>query len=306
MTRNAPRRQHFIPRMLLKNFCDASGLLWVSHESRAYRSKPRKVFVQRDLYTKYDLSPRHDTSLEEWFDSIPRSYEHEAYLSIVESKATPAVRQIIRQARKKRCPQLPGDLRDAWERFLFAIARRTPESQARVSLGKGFDDIFYDVSAELAHKQDFPLADKATLYRDPRVRELRDMVKTNNDGRLAAGVDPRVVGEEAKLLRETGLHVVVICIPGKEFVLGSHGIAIVEDDHGSPSGSWLPIAPDIAVGVTDRPDREALSFLDHDDDGVRIVDMINKASAGRSWMIAGRSEAVIRSVMNQVLRRKTP
>ena len=38
--------------------------------------KPRKVFVLKGLYTKYDLSPRH-RRLDEWL-AIPRSYEHEA------------------------------------------------------------------------------------------------------------------------------------------------------------------------------------------------------------------------------------
>ena len=212
----------------------------------------------------------------------------------------PAVQKIIKQAHDRKCPQLSEEFRHAWKRFLFALARRTAESQARVSSGKSFEDIFYEASAELAVKQHFPLPDKDALYEDPRALQLMRMVKTNIDGKLAAGDDPRVVSEEEKFLRQTGLHVLMIDIPGREFIIGSHGIAIVEGDHGSPSGSWLPIAPDIAVGVTDRPDREALSFLEHNDDGVRIIDMINNASVRRSWMIVGRSEAIIRPLMDKL------
>ena len=80
-------------------------------------------------------------------------------------------------------------------------------------------------------------------------------------------------------------------------MIGSHGFALVEsrDKVGPVKGSWLPIAYDVAVQVTAHPNRETVVILDNND-GHRVITMINRASVARSRMIAGRSEALVRSL----------
>ena len=170
MVRNTPKRDHYIPQILLKNFCDASGRVWVGDGEKIYSANPKNVFVQGHLYTRsmFGQSSRY-TDHGDFLNSIEKSYEYEERLSEIESKAAPAVQQIVEQVRQGKCPQLSIELRDAWKRFLIAIARRTPESQDRVVGLTGHVDAFYEASKHVANSDAYPLPDRETLYQDARV-----------------------------------------------------------------------------------------------------------------------------------------
>ena len=163
-----------------------------------------------------------------------------------------------------------------------------------------FDEIFYDAATATAEKESYSgLPERAAFYHDPRIAKLKDMVGANVTARFAAGSHPRERKMEEQFCRETGLGIAVICSPKRGFVIGSHGLAIVQHSQGNArvQGSWLPIAHDVAVGTTSFPDREFLLSLDRSRDG--IIKSINGASAAQSQIIAGRSEALVRA-----LRRK--
>ena len=297
---NIPRRQHYIPVMLLENFCDANGRVWVGRDGKTFPTNPNNVFAKRDLNTIFNLgSAPNVKDFEERFRSAERNDEYETnVLNQIESKAKPAISRIIDQARLSRCPELTPELDDAWKQFAITQARRTPESQERVSADVRFDDAWYEAAARAADKQNYPLPDKATLYQDPHVRRLVEMSRSNIDARFAAGDHPNEREQSEKFSRETGLCVAVIRMPDRGFIVGSHGITIVESDDevGPVKGSWLPIAYDVAVQVTAHPDRETLVILDNND-GHRVITMINRASVARSRMIAGRSETLVRSLV---------
>ena len=299
MGRNTPKRHHYIPLMLLENFCDESGRVWVSDGTKTYPTNPKNVFVQAHLYTRSVFGDSHeDASHEDFLSAIQKSSEYEDHLSEIESRAAPAVQQIIDQVRQGKCPQLPIELRDAWKRFLISIARRTPESQDRVSSLTGHVDAFYDASEHVANLNTYPLPDREALYQDDRVLRLKSMVMANVNARFAAGDDPHIEIETQKFSRETGLSFVVIRLPRKSFVIGSHGLTMV--DRKIPGNltaiSWLPIAYDIAVGATALPDRELLSFLDSSNGGERVISLMNRATAAMSRTIVGQSEALVRSL----------
>ena len=299
MGRNTPKRNHYIPQMLLKNFCGDSRRVWVGDGKRIYAAKPRNVFVQRHLYTKsiFESSPK-GTDHDDFLNSIEKSYEYEDHLSVIESRAAPAVREIVVHVRKGKCPALSIEHRDAWKRFLFAIARRTPESQNRVGGLTGHVDTFYEASKHVANLNNDPLPDRATLYQDDRVLRLKNMVMTNVNAKFAAGNDSHIENETQKFSRETGLYLVVIRIPKKSLVIGSHGLTIVDRMfvENLTATSWLPIAPDIAVGATAFPDRELLSVLDGNNGGERVISEMNRATASMSKIIVGQSEDLVRSL----------
>ena len=144
MKSNLSRRHYYIPKMLLKNFCD-DGRLWVGDRTnkQIYPSTPRKEFVEKDLYMRSSIDVPESYDEKEWLGDITMSDEHEKTLSQIESAAAPAIRRIIEQARCNQCPQLIPEDSNRWKRFMLAIARRTPESRARVVPDKSFDDIFY-------------------------------------------------------------------------------------------------------------------------------------------------------------------
>lgn len=293
------RRHHYIPEMLLKNFCDDDGQLWVNDRTvgKIYPSTPKNVFVRRDLNTSYDFpsAPRSDKE-EEFFDSIEASDEYEQILSRLEGEADSVVQKVIKQARDLQCLQLSSEDRNTLKRFILAMARRTPESQRRITPDKSFDEIFYNAATAIAKKDNYRgLPEKAAFYQDPRIAKLKAMTGANVVARFAAGAHPRERKVEEQFCHETGLGIMVICMPKRAFVIGSHGLAIVRRSQGNAPTreSWLPIAHDVAVGPTSFPDREFLLPLDRSRDGT--IRSINSASAAQSQIIAGRSEALVRA-----------
>ena len=299
MGRNTPKRNHYIPQMLLRNFCDESDRVWVDDGKKMYSTNPRNVFVQGHLYTRsiFENSPK-DTDHEDFLASIEKSYEYEERLSEIESRATPAVQEIVDHVRQGKCPQLSIELSDAWKRFFVAIARRTPESQTRVAALTGHVDAFYEASKHVANLDAYPLPDSATLYQDDRVLGLKNIVMTNVNAKFAAGNDSHIENETRKFSQKSGLSFVVIRILEKSFVIGSHGLTMVDRKLAGnlTAISWLPIAHDIAVGATAFPDRELLSFLDGNNGGERVISVMNRTTASMSKIIVGQSEDLVRSL----------
>ncbi len=285
--------------MLLKNFRDESDRVWVGDGEHIYSANPTNVFVQGHLYTRsiFGNSPK-DTDHEDFLNSIEKSYEYEEGLSAIESRAAPAVQEIVNHVRQGHCPSLSIEFQDAWKRFFIAIARRTPESQNRVARLTGHVDAFYEACTRVANLDAYPLPDRKTIYEDDRVLGLKNMVMTNANAKFAVGDDPRIEIETQKFSRETGLSFVVIRIPKQGLVIGSHGLTMVDRKlaENLAAISWLPVAHDIAVGATTRPDRELLSFLDGNNDGEGVISVMNRATASMSKIIVGKSEDLVRSL----------
>ena len=204
MGNSIPRRQHYIPEMLLKNFCD--DRLWVGYDGKVFKTTIGNAFVENNLYTKADYrhAPK-GVGYEGFLRSITKSYEYEERLSEVESIAEPAVRRILNRARIGKRPKLPTRLALAWKQFLFAMARRTPESQERISPTKSPEDVFYQAALQGTNGDNLPLPAKESFYGSPRVAELQKMVMSNINARFAAGDHPRLASENRKVLRRNRL-----------------------------------------------------------------------------------------------------
>ena len=121
--------------------------------------------------------------------------------------------------------------------------------------------------------------------------------ETNTHAKFAAGIHHRAGKLAGKFRDVAGSLIAVICIPNRSFVVGSHGLDIVETTgkKGRVKESWLPIAHDVAVSATALPDEQFILKLDRIHDP--LIKRINRASAAQSRFIAGRSEALIRSLM---------
>ena len=156
----------------------------------------------------------------------------------------------------------------------------------------------YEATKKVAKKESYMgLPDKNSLLSDPHISKFRDTIESNVGAKFAAGDHPHEREEVERFCRETGLCVVVIGMRNRSFVIGSHGLAIVQSRYkNDPAmGSWLPIAHDVAVAYTPFPDKEFLRRLDRDSD--LIIKRINRASATQSRKIAGRSKDLICSLM---------
>jgi len=290
MTDHEPRRHHYIPQVLLRNFLDNRGYLWVGnkHQKEIYKTSPKNVFVKKDLYVLYDLA------------QSTKTYCHEKSFSKMESEAAPVIKRIIEQVRNRKCPQLsPGECR-VWKKFFIAIARRTPESQKRVS-AVGDRDVFYDVLKSRADELNFDLCNRDTLYKDPRILGIKKKIESNVNVKFAIGSSDNNRNQMQRFSRETGISIVVILNPRRSFVIGSHGLSIVKSKYQNDpvQGGWLPIASDVAVRATTFPDREFLNLLKNNRTSDQFIKRINKASYSHSNLIAGRSKNLINSLMHK-------
>ena len=164
---------HYLPQILLKHFCDSDGLLWVARkgQDQPFQTTPRNVFAVNNLYTKH--TPVANPDRTGWTFQRDRSSEH--ILAQIEGAAADPIRQVIRSARKRRLPQLGPDPQDALQRFFFATARRTPESQKRVRTpdAEARHELYVRLSRK-AEGEGVTLPSEDDFYATPVFRELID------------------------------------------------------------------------------------------------------------------------------------
>ena len=284
---------HYIPQMLLKHFCDSDGLLWVARkgQDQPFRTTPRNVFAENNLYTKH--TPVANPDRTGWTFQRDRSSEH--ILAQIEGAAADPIRQVITSARKRRLPELGPDPQDALKRFFFAIARRTPESQKRIRTpdAEARREVYILLSRQ-AESEGVTLPSEDDFYENPVFRELTDRLFRNADASMAAGTIPSIRRFEDRFFETRALAVLVITQRKRSFVVGSHGIAIVQ---GMPPGSWLPVTSDVAIAYHDDHQREKIGFLGTKHD--KVIRAINDATASHSTMIAGSSRQLIAWMMKR-------
>ncbi len=62
MSSNDPKRHHYIPQFLLKNFLDDSGRFWVfdKKKGKLHQGTPRNTFVEKNLYRTLNFDTTRD------------------------------------------------------------------------------------------------------------------------------------------------------------------------------------------------------------------------------------------------------
>ena len=175
------------------------------------------------------------------------------------------------------------------------MARRTPESQQRLIATQSSEDNYYEVAKQVADSRGYPLPNKNELYEDPEVVRHVSQIERNVIACFAAGDDQRTQHELQKFCNEIGLEFVSIGLPNRSFVIGSHGIGIMESGDGEQHG-FLPLAHDLCVWPTPFPDRTAFTTLDKRGDW--LIKKMQKDAVTRSQRIAGHCERLIRSLVN--------
>ncbi len=292
MGANRPRNHHYIPQMLLRNFCDDEGVLWVGDKVRGkcYRTTPKNVFAERNLYSHHDYSRGTD------------SYEYEQVLSRIESNAKSAISNVIDQARAGLNPRLNLAMDRRLKEFVIAMARRTPESQDRVfsEADRSFEEVFDTVAKDLLRSAGYDVPEQDWFDLDPGISKIKRTMKANQSANFAAGAHHILEDDTKRFSRETGWGLALIELPKRSFVIGSHGLTVMQDG-ASSGGNWLPVAHDVAIQVTAFPDRGFKFRLNRERES--IIRSINRATAAHSDIIAGRSEALVRSLMGRSTKR---
>ena len=134
------------------------------------------------------------------------------------------------------------------------------------------------------------LPPREELVKDPRVRNLFDVLSQNHRANFASANHPILADKEREFLAQVGLSVAVIKDPNLEFIIGSHGVTVVENADGKTA--WLPVAPDVAVSLSDRPGTVAMGICTEE-----FTQRHNHTALALSAQIAGRSKEVIQKLL---------
>ncbi len=274
------KKHHYIPRMLLKNFKDDSGLLQVFDRTTGKFRKNSDLFKVNHLNTQYGDGGRRD------------NWEAEERLSRIESDAEPAILKIIKAVKMNRFPKLSPEHRAACKRFFIHMVLRNPKHAQQILRAMRVDDAVYEAYRRLLNNQDIPVPDRHMFGSDPRWIELKKKIVHNNRARFAAGLPSQLSGEIERYIGNYGLLFGVICEPKVKFVIGSCAVIRNSAMDDNPF-EWLPVDPDVAISIRGTPDKECLLQLESEE-----IDRVNMSSFAQSSVIAAQNKSDLERVVH--------
>lgn len=265
---NEPIRQHFVPRMLLRNF--AAGGQWLYSFDKnlrkrgVRRSSLKKFCAENDIYTVYDEHGNIDVSAEKAFAEL-------------EGKTGKIIKKIIAAARSETKPGLSSSEKKTLDWFFFCQFSRVPDWNEPI-LKRYFKNI-YDENPEILT---MPKEDVAKFRQGVRARALAHCIKNPNEKILS-------------VLENKGLTIAVAVTGNESFVIGSNPVIVDRPGYymfGRIRKDWLPIAPDVAVALSFPRGVEKLARF-----GDANIRSFNEAVLGQSATVAGNSRELIRRVI---------
>ena len=270
-----PKRQHYIPKMLLKHFVDDKGILHFfdknSPEKGVREQTPRTLFYERHLYTSTNLDGSRD-------------YSTEAFFSKFEREADPVVCKIVDNARMEELPDLTRSEKDVWASFFAQLWRRLPALR---------ESVIPDQVESRQQQQAYRNIKKIPDCEPIDFAEMGDFIR---DEIWPKGIQlENGVVEENILptLKSMSLWVAVISREQPEFVIGSFPIFKVRPDLDLDQRQveiWMPLAHDVAVVI--RHHRQEVLFNAPDE----FTQKLNERVFDQSTLVAGRSREQIESL----------
>ena len=271
---NGYKRNHYLAEMLSGRFTDKDGKLYCCPQKepeKIFRTTPKNVFLESDLYIQRDEHGKRDASVEKG-------------LSQLEGKANGVIEKIVSSARVGMHPGLTPDEKKIWDEFFCKQWKRLPLWCAETIS----DDSLYKKCLDGFENERRPLTDyERRRFNDPKRKER--ILKNNwvKSVELPGGELMRVLGDK-------GLCVAVIRNSKKSVVIGSN--PIIRNGHtrlDDPAAEALfPIAHDVVVSACLSRGEEKL--VDVNDSA--HIRQINEAICKQSDMIAGRSRELIKSL----------
>ena len=206
---SGPKRQHYVPKMILEGFTDRNGRLHSFNKkhpkARIVHTKPENLLLQKRIYTQTG-------------DRNEKNCDVEKFLASLESDTAPIIQKIICAARAGKYPELTLPERKTWDKFVFSQALRVPDV-----LDSSFQKMF----------------DESVSERDKKNVKARGVLAV---WETEAGLNV------LKTLGDKKLAIAVITSPKKSLIIGSNPVLKIgyplED---SRSEYWLPISHDVAV-----------------------------------------------------------
>ena len=281
-TAQNPKRQHVIPRMLLRNFQtrDEAVHAYNKPESRHFKATANNVFVQKDRYTQFRV------------DNNNERYEVEKHLAEIESQAAPVIDKIVKCRKTGLFPPLTEEEGDVVKLFLITLFLRTDHHADQIVPLDQYEHLFRQEFArqgdELQAWEDFQRSPEATaLIREELIHDLR--------ARVAVGLPPRISEQIEGFMNDYGLLIVMSDKEASGFILGDcGGVHVREPENNDGFRGWLPVSREVVIGLTRDPDNVNYLSLRRKD-----VNRINWISFVSSNVVVARRP----TDMDYVLRR---
>lgn len=281
---STPKRHHYVPQVILRNFANADGTLFafdkdLRHEGIRKRH-PTMVLREWHLYTSVSAEGKRDHSQEQRYNEL-------------ETLVRPVLDKIIVAARSRRAPQLHQTEKRTWDLFLYEQWRRVPETHQNL----------YS-EADWQHRIGEAVENAATsLGRSLSADEHAHIDTFRDTPRFRHGVLVGALGRRSQrivgVLHNRGL-VVGVAPARRSFAIGSKPIVRfrsatstrLDDPHVE---FWLPIAHDVIVspGAAD-PTSERLFALD-----TAMVRKVNRLTWQQSNKVVAQSEKLLVSLLCQ-------
>ena len=247
----------------------------------------RGAFVRRNANTRTSYQSRQDGTIQQ-----VKSDLDERILEKFDGQASRAARELIAFARQWRdtgpvAPGLSPETMEVCKQLIVAQARRTRESQDRVGLCEDKYDLYLDLYFRRAEEVGQQLPPREVLLDGPRVTAVFDAISQNTRASMASGNHTILADKKEEFVAPLGLHVAVIDPTITEFVIGSHGITIVQERN-----TWLPLAPEVAISFSDRPGSIGIGICANE-----FVEHHNRAALSISERVAGRSEEAVAELL---------
>ena len=283
---SVPKRQHYIPKLLLRNFTDEDGWLYV-FDTRVpmigvRRSRPEKAFFEKDFYTRYT------------YDQADKSYSIEHDLARMEAAAARVVRKIVTSARAGSKPDLTQQEKDDWDGYLCSQMMRIPEVRPSE---EELDRLRRQLGENILKQGEW----SPTAIRNVKhVVSDAQMVSQSNQNIKASLAIPKddIILD---VIRGKGIRIARIRRASRSFVIGSKPIVKV-----TPPGhrhladpavdAWLPISHDVAVTPASKPGKEEIVEITNN----QFVRWLNDEVFNQSIVIAGRSEVLVKSLTKNI------
>ena len=272
-----PKRQHYIPKMLLKHFVDDRGLLQFTKRDAPRNGvrgqRPDTLFFKKHLYTFTELDGTKDFSTERFFSKL-------------ESETNPIVCKIVDNARDGKLPNLTHGEREVWDWFFMTLWRRLPDVCERL-----MPSLLESEDLQKRYRDCMELTDVDPIDFD----EMREFIWKEAWPRSLQENDELMEGQVLPTLSWMNLWVAVVPKGQAELIVGSNPVIRISghSPHLSDPGTELilALAHDVAVCFI-HDSRKILYELKH-----RDVRDFNSAVFDQSTMVAGRSRKQIESLV---------
>ena len=269
--------------MLLRRFVAPNGKLYAFNRNepghKVFSAAPEKLFVGKHLYTETDSTGQKSDWLEKHFAKL-------------EGTTNPIIEKIVSAVRSGKMPGLTRNEKALLDLFLYYQWKRVPDFETSLDIFADFEDVLGRAVEKFERTCRALRGDERANLKNPET-----LARIKQSAKLKSLADP---GQNVQqLLSRKGLAIAVIGRPNKSFIIGSQPVAkftLPGRAHLSdPTVEiWLPIAHDVAITPAPQRGNETIAVIRDD----KLIRHINTGICGQSTIIAGRSEALIKSLAN--------